>query len=163
MTVRQRRSSWVLLIVAIAALVALGSRTTPRTGYSEDHVYALASQMKCLQCVGESVANSQAPIAIQMRTEIRDRLRSGRSDDEILSYFADRYGERVMLNPPASGLAALVWIVPVVVVAGAVAAMAMAFVRARSVRLAGEESPVSDEDRALVASALEHRHEDDDD
>lgn len=163
MSVRQRRSSWLVLLVAVVALVALGSRTTPRTGYSEDHVYSLASQMKCLQCVGESVANSQAQIAVQMRSEIRDRLRAGRSDDEILSYFADRYGQRVLLNPPSSGLAALVWIVPVVVIAAAVAMLALAMARARSLRVDGEGSEVSDDDRALVRSALEQRHEDGDD
>ncbi len=131
------------------ALLVLGARSAPTTGYSEDHVYALASQMKCLQCVGESVANSQAQIAVQMR-------------DEILSYFADRYGKRVLLKPSSSGLAALVWIVPVVVIATAVTMMLLTISRSRSLRLSQGDSSLTSRDRELVEAAR-HEHDADGD
>ena len=144
------------------ALLVLGARSAPTTGYSEDHVYALASQMKCLQCVGESVANSQAQIAVQMRDEIRDRLHKGQRDDEILSYFADRYGKRVLLKPSSSGLAALVWIVPVVVIATAVTMMLLTISRSRSLRLSQGDSSLTSRDRELVEAAR-HEHDADGD
>ena len=62
--------------------------------------------------MGESVAGSQAPLAVQFRDEIRSQMRAGKTDDEILNYFADRYGQDVLLNPPSTGLGAAVWILP---------------------------------------------------
>ena len=153
MKLRQQRWAWAGLIVVIAVLLGLGARPKPTSGQSEDRVYALAGQMKCLQCVGESVANSQAQIAVQMRTEIRSQMRAGRHDDEILTYFADRYGQRVLLKPPASGLAALVWVVPVVAFFAAVTMLGLTFARSRSSRAASAETTVSEADRALVDAA----------
>jgi cytochrome c-type biogenesis protein CcmH len=155
MKLRQRRWAWAGLIVVVAVLLGIGARPRPTSGQSEDRVYAIAGQMKCLQCVGESVANSQAQIAVQMRTEIRNQMRAGRHDDEILSYFADRYGQRVLLKPPASGLGALVWIVPVVAFGAAVTLLATSFARSRSARADSARATVSEDDRALVEAARE--------
>jgi cytochrome c-type biogenesis protein CcmH len=113
-------------------------------------MFAIAAQMKCMQCVGESVANSQAPLAIQMRAEIMRQMRAGKSDDEIYNYFADRYGQEVLLNPSGSGFASLVWIVPVVVVAVGLMGVGLAVTRRRR---GGGTVAVSDEDRELVARA----------
>jgi cytochrome c-type biogenesis protein CcmH len=100
--------------------------------------------------VGENVANSQAPIAVQMRDEIRRQMAAGRSDDEIFTYFADRYGPRVLLNPSGSGLASLIWIVPVVVVGLGLLGVGYVVTRSRRDPLTTE---VSDADRELVERA----------
>lgn len=102
--------------------------------------------------MGETVANSQAPIAVEIRTELRKQMRSGKTDDEIRQYFVDRYGEQVLLTPSGSGLTGVVWIVPVVALAAGVVGLGLAFGRWRSQR---EDTPeVSDADRDLVAKAL---------
>ena len=117
-------------------------------------VYALAGQMKCLQCLGESVAGSQADIAVKMRTEIRAQMRKGRTDDEILSSFADTYGQRVLLNPSGDGVASLVWVIPVVIAGLGTVGLALAFARWRRQRDDAGTTEVTDEDRALVDAAL---------
>lgn len=149
-----RRAGWAAALVAVVVLVALGARTTPTEGMSDDRLYALAGQMKCLQCAGESVAGSESDIAQRMREEIRRQMRRGRSDDEILTFFADRYGQRVLLNPSSDGIAALVWVVPVVVVALGAVGVGFRFASARRQRADAAVEAVSPEDEAMVAAAL---------
>jgi cytochrome c-type biogenesis protein CcmH len=148
-----RRIGWILVGVAAVVLLVLGARRDPTDGDSEDRLFAIAGEMKCLQCVGENVANSQAPIAVQMRDEIRRQMKAGASDDEIFTYFADRYGPRVLLNPAGSGFAALVWIVPVVVVGIALLGVGMVFARSRRAPVVA----VDDADRELVDQARRER------
>jgi cytochrome c-type biogenesis protein CcmH len=145
-----RKWAWVALAVAALVVLIAGATRDPTEGTSNDRMYAIAAQMKCMQCVGESVANSQAPLAIQMRAEILRQMRAGQSDDEIYNYFADRYGQEVLLNPSGSGFASLVWIVPVVVVAVGLMGVGLAVTRRRR----GDGAvAVSEEDRELVARA----------
>jgi cytochrome c-type biogenesis protein CcmH len=145
-----RKWAWVALAVAALVVLIAGAVRDPTEGTSDDRMFAIAAQMKCMQCVGESVANSQAPLAIQMRAEIMRQMRAGQSDDEIYNYFADRYGQQVLLNPSGSGFASLVWIVPVVVVAVGLMGVGLAVTRRRR---DGGSVVVSDEDRELVARA----------
>lgn len=139
-----------MVAVVLVAVVA-GARSTPRTGASDERLFAVAGRLKCLQCVGESVAASQAPLAVQFRQEIRSRMEQGSTDDEILNFFAQRYGQEVLLTPPSSGLGGLVWVIPVVVVAAAVLALGATFRRWRSER---DDHRASDEDVAIVADAM---------
>ena len=151
--IRLRGVSWFGLLLCAAVVLGLGWKTTPAVGESDDRVYSVGSQMKCLQCAGESVAGSQAKIAVQMRTEMRKQMRAGRTDDEILTYFSQRYGQEVLHNPAGSGVAGLIWVIPVVFVAVGACGVALIFNRSRQQRraLAGEE--LSEEQRARVAQA----------
>lgn len=154
MTATQRRLGWAAMLVFVVVLVVLGARTTPTAGTSDDRLYALAGQMKCLQCAGESVAGSQADIAVKMREEIRSQMREGRTDDEILSFFADRYGQRVLLNPSSEGVASLVWIVPVVAAGLGVVGLGAGFAAWRRQRGDAQTETATEDDQALVAAAL---------
>lgn len=146
---------WALMGVVVVVAIVIGAGSAPRTGVSDERLFAISARLKCLQCVGESVAASQAPLAVQFREQIRDQMRAGDTDDEILNYFAARYGDEVLLTPPSSGLGALVWVLPVVVVAGASLLLGFAFRRRRGAR---EERHATDEDQDLVADALAVRH-----
>lgn len=152
--IRRRWWSWALLGVAVVTLLWAGRTPREVSGTSDDRLFAIAEQMKCLQCVGESVANSQAEIAVEMRAQIRAQMRAGRTDDEILTYFADRYGPQVLLNPGGTGIAALVWTLPVV--AAAVAAVGLGLAFARWSR-AGEGREPDAADRELVERARRSR------
>jgi len=154
---RAKLWAWMLLVVVLGALLAFGATSKPTSGSSEDRLFALAEQMRCLACAGESVSNSQAPLAVEMRGLIGRQMRSGKTDDEILTYFADRYGERVLLRPAKRGLTALVWIAPVVVAAAAVAGLGLVFGRAR--RGEAESTDVTDADRELVRRVMAERSE----
>jgi cytochrome c-type biogenesis protein CcmH len=136
-------------IVLVAVVVGAGS--PPKTGVSDDRLYSISARLKCLQCVGESVAASQAPLAVQFRELIKTQMRKGDTDDEILNFFAARYGDEVLLTPPSSGLGGVVWVLPVVVIAAALLGLFLVFRRWRDERV---ERHASVEDEQLVADAL---------
>jgi cytochrome c-type biogenesis protein CcmH len=154
---RQRWWAWGVMALVVALTVGSAARTPPTDGVSEERVYALAVQLKCLQCVGESVAASQAQFAVKFRDEIRAQMRRGSTDDEILNFFAARYGQEVLLRPPSTGLAGLIWIIPVVAAAAAAIGLVLVFRRWRHER--DETAPASAEDAALVDAALRRRRD----
>jgi cytochrome c-type biogenesis protein CcmH len=151
---RTRIVAWALLLLVGAAGVVVGWGSDPTSGTSDDRLFRLAEELRCLQCTGESVANSQAPIAVQMRDEIRRQMARGRTNDEILTFFADRYGARVLLNPSGSGLTGLIWVLPVVAAAVALVGLALTFSRSRRRTAVPEAAP---EDVELVSAALAQR------
>jgi cytochrome c-type biogenesis protein CcmH len=83
----------------------------------------------CPACSGETVADSQAPVAVNIRKQIARKVAEGESDDEIREDLAATYGDRVILNPPKSGIAGLVWVLPVAVLVAAFAGLVLAFRR----------------------------------
>ena len=153
---RQHWYWWALMGVAVLVILVTQSGTTPTTGDSDERLFSIAGRIKCVQCVGESVASSQSASAVQFREEIASQMKAGRTNDEILNFFADRY-EGVLLTPPASGVGALVWVIPVIVIAGAALLFAGTFRRWRSER---SDDEATSEDEALVAQALAERRSD---
>ena len=112
---KQRRPIFLTLAI-IAVLAAIWSfvfLSTPRNSTLDEQVHDVASQLKCPVCQGESVDNSPALIAQQMRVVIRQQLQSGKSEQEVIAYFVDRYGEQIVWSPPWQGFTLLAWLVPI--------------------------------------------------
>ena len=144
------RLPWVALVVVVG--VALGIGTFDRSGGArsdEERASSLAEDFRCPTCRGQSVADSDAPAAVAIRTQIDRQIDEGRSDAEIREYVLSRYPRSEQV-PPRSGLAGLVWVLPVAAVVLAAAALAVAF---RRWRVVGGRRPASEEDRVLVERA----------
>jgi len=148
-----RRWSWLCIVaLVLVALVRAGlSDGPPRT--SEERVRDIAATIKCPTCRSQSVAGSDSAAARAIRNEIARRVDDGESADEIRAVIAANYGDEVLLTPPRSGLAGIVWALPVAALVLGLAAVSAAFARWR--RAAPPE--LSETDRALVASALAER------
>lgn len=118
----RRYSGWIaigwLLLVCGVALVAYGNK--PPKQSLDDRVRAVAQQLRCPQCNGESVADSPASISTSIRADIRRRLLAGQSDDQIKQYFVSRYGDWILLSPPQSGIGNVAWLAPPLLVLGGV-------------------------------------------
>jgi cytochrome c-type biogenesis protein CcmH len=148
---RQRQAvAWAALVVVVVTAFAIGAApgVGPRT--DAERVTALSEEIACPVCQGESVAQSNAPAALNIRREIARSVDAGRTDDEIRAFLAGRYGEQQLLRPRGEGLSALVWIVPVVAVV--LAAAGLVVVLRRWSR--PDSAPPTDEDRQLVARFL---------
>jgi len=78
----------------------------------EDQVYAIAKELMCPVCAGQTVAESSSQLAEQMRGTIRERLRAGQTREEIIAYFVSQFGEGVLAAPPARGSGLLLWLIP---------------------------------------------------
>ncbi len=145
-----RRAVWILLGVVAVVALAIGSQGSGAES-DEERLWSIADGVRCPQCAGQSVAQSDVPAARALRDQIRADIEAGRSDDAIRARLADgAYGEDILLNPPRSGFAALVWIVPVAAVVVAFVGLALAF---RRWERQGPATP-SPRDRELVAAAL---------
>lgn len=111
----QKRSLFLLLagVVLIAAvwtsmlLVKAGQQTL------DQHVHAVAAQLKCPVCQNESVADSPSWVAQQTRAIIRQQIQEGKSDQQIIQYFERRYGNSMVWAPQWQGFGLLTWLVPV--------------------------------------------------
>jgi cytochrome c-type biogenesis protein CcmH len=139
-----------MLVVLVVAL-AIGATGDRAPSSEADHVRAIASSVRCPTCRGLSAAESDANAAHAVREEIRDRIRAGESDGEIRAFLVSRYGKDILLKPEGTGIAGLVWAIPVAALLVALAGVALAFRRWQ--RLRGGEPTA--EDRALVEAALD--------
>lgn len=122
---------WAVMGVVLFVALAVGSLRAGPPATMAERVDALAAGIRCPQCAGQSVADSGATIAVQMRAKIRELAERGRSDTQIYDYFVAGYGESVLLSPPTSGLAVLVWVIPAVAVVSGVVAVGAVFVSRR--------------------------------
>ncbi|MEU6739872.1 cytochrome c-type biogenesis protein CcmH [Streptosporangium sandarakinum] len=127
-----------LAVAGLIVLVALACAAVWRAGRSEpalgERVMEVAATLRCPDCQGLSAAESPSKLAGAMRAEIGRRLTRGRDPEWIREYFVRRYGERILLSPPMSGASAVLWALPVVVLAAGCAAV---------VRTARREHPVT--------------------
>jgi cytochrome c-type biogenesis protein CcmH/NrfF len=85
----------------------------------EARAAALMETLRCTQCQGQSIADSDAPIAAAMRSEVRTRMQKGQTEDSIRQWMISRYGEWVSYDPPVRGAALLLWLTPVLLLAAA--------------------------------------------
>lgn len=96
----------------------------------EARFHDLTLQLRCVMCQNQSLADSNAMIAMQLRREVLDLMREGRSDDDIKAFLVQRYGEFVLYKPPLEGRTWLLWAGPAVILLVGVGAL-VAIVRRR--------------------------------
>ena len=123
-----RRLAWLglALVVAVALLIGVTDRD-PAT--ADERARRIGDSVMCPACSGETVSNSQAPVAVNIRRQIQARVAAGQTDQEISDALSAAYGERVIMNPPKSGVAGLVWVLPVAALVAAAAGLVVAFRR----------------------------------
>lgn len=147
----RRWAPWAALLVVLAVALGIGARSGSGDRTPEQRTESIASRVRCPVCQGLSVAQSKSGAARAIYEEIDRQVTDGRSDDEVLAYLVSRYGDGILLRPPANGISGLVWAVPVVALVAGFGALAVAFRRWRPAPV----RPPSDDDRRLVAEALE--------
>ena len=141
---------WSLLVAVLVGVLVIGAGRGGGKESVDHRVQRVASEVRCPTCRGLSAAESDAKTAEAVREDIRTRVQQGQGDGQIRAALADRYGADILLRPQGSGVAALVWALPVVAVVLALAGLTIAFRRWSSVTRAKP----SDEDRVLVDRAL---------
>ena len=85
-----------------------------RDAVEERRFHALAAELRCVMCQNQSLADSNALIALQLRREVLDLMREGRSDAEVKDYLVQRYGEFVLYQPKLEASTWLLWLGPLV-------------------------------------------------
>jgi cytochrome c-type biogenesis protein CcmH/NrfF len=149
------RWSWIAAIAVIAFGLTIAALGDPGPKTQQERVYEIAGQVKCPQCAGQTVAESDTASARAIRIDIAAALDEGQSEAEILDRLAEAYGDQIVLTPTSSGVTGLVWVIPVVVGVCATAGLVVVFRRWTGAGSMG----ATDADRDLVHEAQDARHE----
>ena len=136
-----------LLVAQAAAKEAAPAAADP---VLEKRVMALAEELRCLVCQNQTLAESNAPLAEDLRNQLRERMREGKSDKEVVDFLVERYGDFVLYRPPLKATTVLLWFGPLLLLAAGFAVL-MRRVRRRRAAVSTE---VSDADRRRAAELL---------
>ncbi|MCX7891714.1 MAG: cytochrome c-type biogenesis protein CcmH [Burkholderiales bacterium] len=138
------------------AETAKAALPTPNDPVAAKRAVALGNELRCLVCQNQSIEESNAELAVDLRRQIREQIAQGKSDREIIDYMVARYGDFVLYRPPFKATTALLWIGPFLLLAVGLAA-ARRVIAARRAR--ADERPLTEAERReaerLLAGARE--------
>ena len=119
----------------------------------ESRARAISKQLRCLVCQNQSIDDSDAPLARDLRIVVRERLGAGASDDEVMRFVTLRYGDFVLLSPPFKATTYALWLGPAAIVAIGIAAVAVFLRRRRAV--SPNAGALDEGERARLARLLD--------
>jgi cytochrome c-type biogenesis protein CcmH len=145
----------VRLVLLVLALIGFGAAARDAAPVAEDaaleaRVMAVATELRCLVCQNQTIADSHADLAVDLRNQIRAMLKQGASDAEVRRYMTDRYGDFVLYKPPFKTSTALLWAGPALLLVGALSALVL--VLRRRQRMSADAFDPDDEPEDLAAS-----------
>ncbi len=150
----KRALAWRFALIALALgaaqpAVAVQPDEILKDAALEARARALSHELRCMVCQNQSIDDSDAPLARDLRVLVRERLTSGDSDSEVVDFLVARYGEFVLLKPRFAWHNALLWLTPAAAIVAGAVAMFAAIRRRRAVPVAA--APLSaDEERRLA-------------
>ena len=149
----------VLLFVALLAAAPLHAKQAVPAADDpvvEKRAVKLEEQLRCLVCQNQTIAESRAGLAMDLKKEIREQIKAGKSDDQIKQFLVDRYGDFVLYNPPFKAITALLWGGPFLLLVGGVIAL---FVYQRRRRGKIVQADLSAEQRARAEALLQSKED----
>jgi len=154
------RPAVAALLCAAVLLVAAPARAQPREAPPlaqdpavEARVMNLASVLRCLVCQNQTLADSNAELAADLRNELREQIKAGRSDQEIIDYLVTRYGDFVLYRPPMKATTVLLWVGPFLLLAVGLGALALTLRRRARAQAAAAKADGAGTDAAARARA----------
>jgi len=137
------RASLLLLALLVGAAAADDAALDKR-------VAGLAQELRCLVCQNQTLADSNAPLAVDLRNQIRDQLKGGASERDVIDFMVARYGDFVLYRPPLKASTLALWIGPFLLLGLGIFLLLRRLVRRRAPELA-----LSEAERARAAKLLE--------
>jgi cytochrome c-type biogenesis protein CcmH len=117
----------------------------------EERVIKLSKELRCLVCQNETLADSRADLAVDLRGQIREQMKAGKSDKEIVAYLTQRYGKFILYNPPIDPTTYLLWFGPFVLLLGGLAVLFRYLKKRRELIV---DQPLSADDRRRAETLL---------
>ncbi len=142
-------------LLCLAVLLAGQAGAAPDAAL-EARVAHLAGQLRCLVCQNQTIADSQAQLALDLKRAVREQLAQGRSEQDVIDFMVQRYGDFVLYRPPLKGVTWLLWFGPFLLLSGALAGLLLVLRRQSS---GGGAPPAAELRRgaALLAGHAERR------
>ncbi len=110
----------VLTLTTVGPALAKEAAPASDDPVLEARVMRIAAELRCLVCQNQTIADSHADLAQDLRNQVRDMLRAGKSEAEILAFMTDRYGDFVLYRPPVKSTTTLLWYGPALLLVGGV-------------------------------------------
>ncbi|MFI8375714.1 cytochrome c-type biogenesis protein [Pseudomonas helleri] len=120
----------------------------------------LTQELRCPKCQNQDIADSNAPIATDLRREIYRMLGEGKSNQQIIDFMVDRYGDFVRYKPALTGKTAVLWFGPLALLVGGLVLIAVIVGRRRRVTQADGADSLSAEERQRLAALLDKNQDD---
>jgi len=140
----------VLLVAFVLPVSAKEAAPAAADPVLEKRVMALSEELRCLVCQNQTLAESNAPLAEDLRNQLREKMREGKSDKEVVDFLVERYGDFVLYRPPLKGTTVLLWFGPLLLLATGFAVLMRRLQRRRAAGGPG----VSDAERKRAAELL---------
>lgn len=150
------------LKLILVAIVVVGPLTTAMAQYVdtplanpalERRAQEIHKQIRCLVCQNQAISDSNATLARQLREIVRERVEAGDSDADVHAFLVARYGDWVLMRPPLKASTILLWVLPFVILASAIAGLAVFVWRRRGRR--ATTPPLDELEEAQLASILD--------
>ena len=151
----KRTQRLLAALLATAALAAWGqsSEIANADPKVEARLKSIAHELRCLVCQNQTIADSDAPLAVDLRQQTRKMIAEGKSDDEIRSYMVDRYGDFVLYKPPFNAVTAVLWVAPGILVVGGLLGLLYMLRRRREATIAPAQ-PLDEKRRREIEALL---------
>lgn len=146
-----RISLSILIVLCLAPVLSAQVAQPNEDPQIEARMKNLTQQLRCLVCQNETLAESHADLAEDLRREIREQMKAGKTDQEILSFLTQRYGDFVLYNPPVKATTYLLWFGPFVLLLAGTAVLYRYLKRRRELI---EEKPLTAEERKRAEKLL---------
>ena len=139
----------LLLLLLAACLPAFAKEAAPAADdpVLEKRAMKLAAELRCLVCQNQSLADSNADLAIDLKNQVRSQIREGRSDAQIREYMVARYGDFVLYSPPWKAATAVLWAGPFLLLVAGAFALVM-YLRSRRTKVVSTELTADEHARA---------------
>jgi cytochrome c-type biogenesis protein CcmH len=152
-----RRAAMLLVATVTLALAVPAGAVQPDEVLDnpvlEERARGISAGLRCLVCRNESIDESNATLARDLRLMVRERLVAGDSDEEVVAYIVDRYGEYVLLRPTMTGSTIVLWLAPaaLLLLGGG---LSLVYIRKRGRSAAPSEAALSPEEQARLKDLL---------
>ncbi|MGD0335443.1 MAG: cytochrome c-type biogenesis protein [Xanthobacteraceae bacterium] len=143
----------ILLLAAVAPLRAVEPKEVLANPILEARARVLSKELRCMVCQNQSIDDSEAPLAHDLRVLVRERLKAGDSDAQVLDFLVARYGEFVLLKPPLSWHTAALWGLPPALLCIGIAMIVLVVRRRRAAPLT-ETANLSAAEEARLANLM---------
>jgi cytochrome c-type biogenesis protein CcmH len=143
-----------LLLLCLLPSLALTEEAQPLADdpVLEKRVMALAEDLRCLVCQNETLAGSHSDLAVDLRGQIREQMKAGKSDQEIIAFMTERYGDFVLFRPPVKMTTYLLWFGPFALLAVGIVVQYLYLKRRRE--RAVRDQPLSEAEQKRVEALL---------
>ena len=152
------------IALVIVAVLSFATAVTPSLAVQPDEILpdaamesrarAMSAQLRCLVCQNQSIDDSNAPLARDLRLLVRERLQAGDRDQEVMEYVVARYGEFVLLKPPFNAATLLLWLTPLLALLAAIY-LVRASMQGVTRDASQQASKLTAEERKKLAEVLE--------